>query len=87
MIVSVRLDKKTEKLLDRLSRSEGLSRSEVIRRGIHLFAEQKMKTGETRPYEAIKHLIGSVHSGAGSLSERTGDRFYEIISKKARRRR
>jgi len=87
MTVTVRLDKKTEELLDRLSRSEGLSRSEVIRRSIRLLAEQNMKAGETSPYEAIKHLIGSVRGGPRNLSERTGDRFYEIVSEKARSRR
>ena len=94
MTVTVRLDKKTEKLLDRLSRSEGLSRSEVIRRGIRLFAEQRMKraeermkSGETTPYALVKHLIGRGHGGKGNLSERTGDRFYEMLTRKARSRR
>lgn len=82
MVLSVRIDPKTRKLIDHLARTEGVSRSEVVRRGIHLFAEQKTNAGETAPYEAIKHLIGKARGGPRNLSERTGDRFRELLLKK-----
>lgn len=82
--MSVRLDPKTRKLIDRLARTEGVSRSEVVRRGIHLLAEQRTKRGETAPFEAIKHLVGRFRGGPRDLSERTGERFKELLQKKRR---
>ncbi|HUP63078.1 MAG TPA: ribbon-helix-helix protein, CopG family [Thermoanaerobaculia bacterium] len=86
MTFTVRLDEKTKKLLERLSRSEGVSRSEIVRRSIRLFAEQRMARGETNPYETIKHLIGA-YGGPGDLSENTGAKFSALLERQARRRR
>jgi Arc/MetJ-type ribon-helix-helix transcriptional regulator len=85
--ISVRLDPETRKLVDRLARAERVSRSEIIRRGIYLMAEQRMTAGETRPFEAIKHLIGQVHGGPTNLSERTGERFRELLLEKRKSKR
>jgi Arc/MetJ-type ribon-helix-helix transcriptional regulator len=84
MAISVRLDPETRKLIERLASAERVSKSEIVRRGIHLLAEQRMSTGETRPYEAIKHLIGKVHGGPRNLSERTGEKFRELLLEKRR---
>jgi Arc/MetJ-type ribon-helix-helix transcriptional regulator len=87
MTVTVRLDEETRRLLDRLTRGGKLSRSEVVRRGIHLLAEQDPTSAETNPYEAIRHLIGRVHGGRLDLSERTGERFRKAMAEKRDRRR
>lgn len=42
----------------------------------------------TRPYDAIRHLIGCVDSGGMKLSERTGEKFRNLLAgKKAHGRR
>ena len=87
MVFTVRLDDETEELLDRLSAGEGVSRSEIVRRSIHALAEQKSVRDETNPYEAIKHLIGVARGGPRNLSERTGERFREILTNKGGSRR
>ena len=84
MTITVRLDDKTRKLLDRLARSEDVSRAEIVRRGIHLLAEERMTRGETNPFDAVKHLIGRAHGGARDLSEKTGAKFRELLVRKAR---
>jgi hypothetical protein len=68
--LSVRLDEETRKLLERLARAQRLSRSEVVRRGIHMLAENELATVESDPYGTIHHLIGKVRGGQGDLSEK-----------------
>ena len=46
-----------------------------------------MTRGETNPFESVKHLIGRAHGGPRDLSERTGDRFRELLARKGARRR
>lgn len=87
MVFTVRLDEKTEELLDRLARIDDLSRSEVVRRSIQLLAEQRMAREEESPFEAVKHLIGSVRGGPPRLSEQTGKQFRELMTRKKARRR
>ena len=84
MTLTVRLDDETEELLDRLAVTEGLSRSEIVRRSIRLLAEQRMTRGETNPLDSVKHLVGRIHGGPRDLSEGTGARFRELLEKKRR---
>lgn len=85
MSLSVHLDEETKKLLEGLARSEGLSRSEIVRRSIHLLAEQRLR-GQS-PFDSVKHLIGSVRGGPRHLSERTGSQFRELLTRKGTRGR
>lgn len=82
MVLSVRLDPKTRKLIDRIARAERISRSEVVRRGIHLLAEKHAHADSFEPFQAIKHLVGMARGGPRNLSERTGERFRELLLKK-----
>jgi replication initiation and membrane attachment protein DnaB len=86
MTLSVRLDEETRKLLTRLARSHRISQSEMVRRAIRSIAEQDPATEEMNVYERIKHLVGSVRGLPPFLSERTGDKFHEIVVEKHRRR-
>lgn len=84
MTATVRLDPETDALLRRLAQKRGCTASEVIRQGIRALAASEPPT--VRPYRAVKHLIGCVRSGRSDLSERTGDRFYELLVSKRRQR-
>ena len=87
MTVTVRLDEETRKLLHRLAQARRLSRSEVVRRSIRLFADHEPATRESNPYDAIHDLIGRVKGGPPDLSERTGERFREQLSERRDRKR
>jgi hypothetical protein len=86
MPLTVRVDPKTERLIQRLARKRGRSKSEVIRDAIGILAKRAEEQEMTeRPLEAVRDLIGSVRGGPSDLSERTGDRFRRMLQ--ARRRR
>ena len=70
MPTSVRLDEQTENLVRRLAKRRGATKSEVIREALSGLAKEAKAS--TRPYDAIRHLIGCVDSGGMKLSERTG---------------
>jgi Arc/MetJ-type ribon-helix-helix transcriptional regulator len=88
MTLSVRLDSKTESLVNRLAKNRRQSKSEVIRDAIGVLAErEKAGVARKRPYDLVKHLIGCVKGGPRNLSTRTGDRFYEMLVEDRKKRR
>jgi hypothetical protein len=83
MPLSVRLDAKTERLIDRLARTRGQTKSEVIREAIAALARLEGKSlGGKSPYETIAHLIGCVRGGPRDLSVRTGEKFRRLLLEK-----
>src|SRR5688500_1325503 len=84
MPTSVRLDRKTEKLVERLGRAQSRTKSEVIL----LAAEKELGTGkdESTRYERSAHLIGCVSGGPRDLSGSTGAKVRKILGGKARSR-
>ena len=88
MTVTVRLDAKTESLLERLAKKRGQSKSALVREAINSLAPKL--TGESRKesfYDRISHLIGCVELNDPTLSENTGERFRKIVEEKHRGRR
>ena len=86
MVATVRLDRKTEALMNRLVRRTGRSRSQVIREAIEQLAQAE---GAGRPaataYEAMEHAFGCWDSGGARLSERTGERFRALLTDRLRK--
>ncbi|MBI4611571.1 MAG: CopG family transcriptional regulator [Candidatus Rokubacteria bacterium] len=80
MRIRVRLDPKTESLINQLARQTGRTKSEVIRQALKAFARAEAHA-ETRtgPYGAIAHLIGSARGGPKDLSERTGKKLRMLL--------
>jgi len=71
MAISVRLDRKTEALLDRLSRAGKMSKSNVIRESITEYAirAREAKTGKAETvYDRLQPFIGCVRSGGGRMA-------------------
>jgi hypothetical protein len=86
--MSVRLDAKTERLVTRLAKGRGQTKSEVIREAMMELARRETGAGDgKRPHDAIAHLIGCVDSVGAKLSERTGEKFVALLRDKARARR
>lgn len=84
MPISVRLDPKTESLVNRLAKQTGRTKSEVIREALMALFRAE---GEARsnPYEAIAHLIGCARGGPTDLSERTGEKLRKLLLARAHR--
>jgi hypothetical protein len=88
MALSVRLDPGTEKLVERLARQRGQTKSEVIRDALGMLAEQERGSdGKERPYDLVAHLIGCVRGGPADLSVRTGEKFARLLTERKKRRR
>ncbi len=83
MPISVRLDRETENLVDRLARRTGQTKSEVIRQALRALARAEAKA-RISPYEAIAHLVGCARGGPKDLSERTGEKLRELLLARAR---
>ena len=85
MATSVRMDVETERLLDRLAREQGVSKSQVMREAIRSAARKARAGSETRPYDAFREVVGSVKGGPPDLSEETGTTFRRLLAgRKAR---
>jgi Ribbon-helix-helix protein, copG family len=86
MPTSVRLDAKTESLVDRLARRKGQSKSRVIRDAILEYAKMEAAVREPESaYEALKPWIGCVTGGPRDLSARTGEKFARMLRERKRR--
>lgn len=87
MPMSVRLDAKTERLVGRLARTKGQTKSEVVREAITVLAHRETGARRARsPYEALAHLIGCADSGGARLSEKTGEKLLARLREKVRAR-
>jgi hypothetical protein len=84
MPLSIRVDSETERLLLRLARKKGLTKSQVVREAIGSLAKwsQEAEKGQ-RPYDIIEDLIGCVKGGPIDLSVKTGQGFRRILQRKA----
>lgn len=81
MPLTVRVDMKTERLLLRLARKRGETKSEIIRNAIGVLAREVHAQETTEhPYEKVRDLIGSVSGGPADLSMRTGEKFRRSLA-------
>ena len=85
MPTTVRLDPETESLIKRLAKKTGRTKSQVIRDAIQALARSEAASEPKEgPYEAIAHLIGCASGGPKDLSERTGEKFRNLLLERAR---
>jgi hypothetical protein len=85
MPMSVRLDEETEALIRRMARAAGRSKSWVVREAVTAYAGAAPVT--RTPYQALAPFIGVGTTGRSDLSERTGERFADLVRTKVRARR
>lgn len=80
---SLRLDPETERLVGRLARSRGQSKSEVLREAVRaLSREQQVTRAGPSLYDVIAHHIGCFDSGGLNLSVQTGRRFATLLAER-----
>jgi hypothetical protein len=53
---TVRLDERTEKTLEKLRKSTGLTISEVLKRGVEAYAEKAEGIERSRPYDVFEKI-------------------------------
>lgn len=82
MPLSVRLDKKTESLLEETALTLKTSKAEVIKKSLSDYCARVLTERRKRPYDLIKDLLGEEGSGRGDLSTR-GE---EILRERFRRK-
>lgn len=82
MALSVRLDKKTESLLEQTASKLKTSKAEVIKQSLSDYCGRILTEKRKRPYELIKDLLDKRGSGRGDLSERSE----EILRERFRRK-
>ena len=86
MPLTVRVDVKTERLLQLLARKCGRTKSEVIRDAIGVLArEVESQEVAERPYDQVRDLIGRVQGGPVDLSVRTGEAFRRMLAGRRRK--
>ena len=89
MIVTVRLDARTERALNALAKQRRLSRSDVVREALVRYEalENGEEAGARRPYDAWVDVIGVVNLGVRESGRTTGEQMARIVREKARARR
>ena len=80
MGTSVRLPARLERLVSRVAKERGATKSEVIR-SVLTVLEHEGRAAHARPtpYAAMKHLIGCASGGPSDLSAETGKKFRERL--------
>jgi Arc/MetJ-type ribon-helix-helix transcriptional regulator len=81
MTLSVRLGKATERMVARLAKARGVTRSDVVREALALLSQQD-SGGSASFHDQIGDLVGSVSDLPEGLSERTGTAFRQRLTKR-----
>ena len=83
MGTSVRLPARLERLVSRVAKERGATKSEVICSALTSL-EQEGRAARTcpTPYQAMKHLIGCASGGPSDLSVETGKKFHELLARR-----
>lgn len=65
--MTVRLPDELSSRISSMARELGLKRSDLVRLALQQFLDEHAGEKGTRPYEKVKHLIGSVRTGIPDL--------------------
>ncbi len=83
--ITLKVDDETAAQLEGMARQRGLSRSDVVREGIHLVLGRA--TGQPTALERFGAAVGCIDEGPGNLAENSGAKFGALVAKKAKARR
>jgi len=67
--LTVRLPDDLDKGLSMLARKLRLKRADIVRMALERFLKEAGAEGESRPYDRVKGLLGSISSGISDLGE------------------
>ncbi|HOP22024.1 MAG TPA: CopG family transcriptional regulator [Gammaproteobacteria bacterium] len=78
-MLTIRLDKDTEKNIERLAKQNNQTKSEFVR---ECLAEYIVKSENPHPYELGKNLFGNYSNEKGNLSQHRKQILAEILKEK-----
>jgi hypothetical protein len=88
MAMTVRLNVKTERMLNALAKRRRLSRSDVVREAIVQYATTDPGgTGGRRPYDDWLDVIGIVSLGVRDPARTSGEQLTALLRERRRARR
>ena len=88
MPFNVRLNPKTERLLNALAKRRGQTRSDIVREAIEQFGEAEISSRQQlTAFDQWADVIGAARTAGRDSSRTTGDLFSDIVKRKARARR
>lgn len=83
MGISVRLPARLERMVARVAKERGATKSEVICSALTaLEDESRAAHARPTPYAAMKHLIGCASGGPPDLSVETGKKFRDLLRRR-----
>jgi hypothetical protein len=82
---SVRLDEETEKALRRLTRTTGLSISEVLKRGVLAYQAKALQQSASKPYDIYQKLDLGSGGYARAPAKDAKRAVADVIARKYRR--
>ncbi len=83
-MISLRLPPELERKLDSLAKSEGRSRSEIVKESIHEYIENRGKVKS--PFELGIDLFGKHNSGLTDLAQNRKEYLRKSLSRKNEKR-
>ena len=85
MPTSVRLDTETETLLRRMARTNGRTKSDILREAVVRLAEEHSASSPADgPYALIADLVGIARGGPRDVARGHKQAFRDVLSNKAR---
>jgi len=82
-MISVRLDNKLEKQLEKTAKEKSTSKSQIIKESlIHYFNMLKQEQKQKSPYELGREFFGKYSSGKGDLSTTYKQKLKDKINAK-----
>lgn len=81
--LTVRLPEDLKEDIKSIAKRLRLKRSDVVRMALERFVKENEGEKEVRPYERVKHLIGSVDSGLPDLGTNHRKYLIERIKRRA----
>lgn len=84
-LVSIRIEGKMIRSVERLARRKGVTRSEVLRDAVAALLAKESAAAVEAPQEVWARVIGCVRGGRSDLSERTSEKFRRLRRAPARR--
>jgi predicted transcriptional regulator len=88
MALTVRLTPRIERVLDQLARRRGQTRSDLVREALDHYSVAQAAVGEgDSALAAWVDVIGIIDSGQHTILRTSGERFTDVVRKKARDRR
>ena len=85
MAMSLRLDPETEALLERLAKTRGRTKSDILRDALHRVADEDIgKSTDIGPWALVSDLIGITDDGPQDLARNHKQEFRELVNRKKR---